>query len=152
MGSDQNTLKVMAGLAYTLLVRSDRRTGGSSKNSLQRKNQADPQKDPKRSAGEQQVERPPPISCSLGPGPTQLHRAMGDFPDLMICVMFYIQPNRGLPLHPLLTRPNVLISFFSTALLFFSCILLIRLKKEREKQRLVDCKLRQSREQSCFIH
>lgn len=61
MGSDQNTLKVMAGLAYTLLVRSDRRTGGSSKNSLQRKNQADPQKDPKRSAGEQQVEPPPPF-------------------------------------------------------------------------------------------
>lgn len=133
MGSDQNTLKVMAGLAYTLLVRSDRRTGGSSKNSLQRKNQADPQKDPKRSAGEQQVE-PPPISCSLGPGPTQLHRAMGDFPDLMICVMFYIQPNRGLPLHPLLTRPNVLISFFQQPSFFFPASYLSgSRRKERSK-------------------
>lgn len=134
MGSDQNTLKVMAGLAYTLLVRSDRRTGGSSKNSLQRKNQADPQKDPKRSAGEQQVEPPPPISCSLGPGPTQLHRAMGDFPDLMICVMFYIQPNRGLPLHPLLTRPNVLISFFQQPSFFFPASYLSgSRRKERSK-------------------
>lgn len=54
-----------------------------------------------------------------------------------------------MPATNLFSHPKVLSHFFSNPLYFSASVLLITTERGREKQRLINCKLHKSREQSC---